>query len=161
MSDDRNQFSDELVQRMRRFALLLTGDQDEAQDVVQQALENLLNPKVQTDNPSAYARRVVTNVYLNQRRRQALAHRVLPLLFKHEPNTDTSLDALIDRQVLWGGLRRLPANQRVAVVLRYFEDLQFDEIAKTMNCGDSTARSHVRRGLRALRVILTDEGDES
>jgi RNA polymerase sigma factor (sigma-70 family) len=54
-------------------------------------------------------------------------------------------------------LRRLTAQQRAAVVLRFYEDLSFDDIAVLMECRAATARSLVSRGLRRLRIIIDDE----
>jgi RNA polymerase sigma-70 factor (ECF subfamily) len=49
-------------------------------------------------------------------------------------------------------LAALPAKQRLAVVLRYVADLPVPEIAAVMACPEGTARSHVARGLAALRA---------
>ncbi len=49
-------------------------------------------------------------------------------------------------------LAALPANQRLAVVLRHVADLPVPEIAAVMACPEGTARSHVARGLAALRA---------
>jgi DNA-directed RNA polymerase specialized sigma24 family protein len=52
-------------------------------------------------------------------------------------------------------LRRLPHDVRLAVVLRYYLDLTFDEVATTSGCSVEAARSRVRRGLTALATTLT------
>jgi RNA polymerase sigma factor (sigma-70 family) len=52
-------------------------------------------------------------------------------------------------------LRRLPHDIRLAVVLRYYLDLSFDEVATTSGCSVEAARSRVRRGLAALATNLT------
>ena len=49
-------------------------------------------------------------------------------------------------------LAALPAKQRLAVVLRHVADLPVPEIAAVMACPEGTARSHVARGLAALRA---------
>jgi len=57
----------------------------------------------------------------------------------------------------WGLLlRRLPEDQRVAVVLRHVEDLPISEIAQILGCREGTAKSHVSRGLTRLRSLLAD-----
>jgi RNA polymerase sigma factor (sigma-70 family) len=48
----------------------------------------------------------------------------------------------------------LPAQQRAAVVLRYYEDLEYAEIAAVLGIAEPTARSHVHRALTALRGEL-------
>jgi RNA polymerase sigma-70 factor (ECF subfamily) len=49
-------------------------------------------------------------------------------------------------------LLALPAKQRTAVVLRHVVDLPLSEIAAVLGCAEGTARSHVARGLAALRA---------
>jgi DNA-directed RNA polymerase specialized sigma24 family protein len=43
------------------------------------------------------------------------------------------------------------------IVLRYYEDLADDEIASILGCSPSTVRVHAMRGLRALRVRLSND----
>ena len=59
-------------------------------------------------------------------------------------DTDTTL------QQLW----RLKSNQRIALVLRFYHDLSMAQVAEAMGCTESTARSHVHRGLKALKELL-------
>ena len=51
-------------------------------------------------------------------------------------------------------LAGLPEDQRVPVVLRHVVGLTYDEIAEVLGCPVGTAKSHVSRGLRALRALL-------
>ena len=41
-----------------------------------------------------------------------------------------------------------------SVVLRFYEDLDYPEIAATLGCAEATVRSYVHRALAALRVEL-------
>ena len=61
----------------------------------------------------------------------------------------------------WAGLlSRLPEAQRTAVVLRHVEGVPTGEIAEILGCPEGTAKSHVSRGLRRLRALLS-EGEVS
>jgi RNA polymerase sigma factor (sigma-70 family) len=60
---------------------------------------------------------------------------------------------------LWARVRRLPAKQRDAVVLRYAADLSHREIARIMRTSDPAARRSVFEGLRRLRRELGARGD--
>jgi DNA-directed RNA polymerase specialized sigma24 family protein len=51
-------------------------------------------------------------------------------------------------------LLRLPGDQRLALVLRYFLDLPMDEVAIVMGVSVPAAKSRVRRGLKALEPTL-------
>ena len=56
---------------------------------------------------------------------------------------------------LVAALDLLTLTQRRVLLLRYFGDLTFEEIADTLHCPLSTALSHCRRGLAAMRKLLT------
>jgi RNA polymerase sigma factor (sigma-70 family) len=57
-------------------------------------------------------------------------------------------------------LAGLPARQRAAVALRFYDDLAFAEIATILDCPESTARSYVHRALERLRAQLEADGDD-
>ncbi|MDQ7994068.1 MAG: sigma factor-like helix-turn-helix DNA-binding protein, partial [Propionicimonas sp.] len=50
--------------------------------------------------------------------------------------------------------------QRAALVLRFYEDLGFAEIARVLDCAEPTARSLVHRALVDLRTRLPRSGHE-
>ena len=58
-------------------------------------------------------------------------------------------------QELTAALDQLSLNQRRVVLLRYFGDLSFEQIAAELECPLGTALSHCRRGLAAMRKLLT------
>jgi RNA polymerase sigma factor (sigma-70 family) len=53
-------------------------------------------------------------------------------------------------------LRRLPARQREALVLRYYLDLSHEEIATAMGIAPSSVRSAIHRGLTSLGRMLQE-----
>jgi len=57
---------------------------------------------------------------------------------------------------LAAALDRLSPPQRRVLLLRYYGELSFAEIAEIMNCPLSTTLSHCRRGLIALRRLLVE-----
>ena len=65
-------------------------------------------------------------------------------------------DADLARRLLAG----LPARQRAAVALRFYDDLAFAEIATVLDCPESTARSYVHRALERLRNQLRESDDD-
>jgi RNA polymerase sigma factor (sigma-70 family) len=62
-----------------------------------------------------------------------------------------------DREVLWTALGRLPERQRVALVLRFYEDLSEAQIAEILRCRPGTVKSLVSRGLERLRIEMRGE----
>jgi RNA polymerase sigma-70 factor (ECF subfamily) len=59
---------------------------------------------------------------------------------------DTLLSSYLNRMV-----GTLPDKQRSAILLRYQEDMEFDEIAKVLDSNVSTVKTHIARGLELLR----------
>ena len=55
-------------------------------------------------------------------------------------------------------LAQLPDVQRLAVVLRHVVGLPTAEVAEVLGCPEGTAKSHVSRGLRRLRVLALESG---
>jgi RNA polymerase sigma factor (sigma-70 family) len=106
--------------------------------------------------PDAYIKKIVSNTFLNGRRRAALWRRHVAsiTIFEHD---DSFEEQAIVRDELWRALHRLPRRQRTAVVLRYYEDLSFAAAAEVLDCTEATARSLVRRGLSRLRVIVKED----
>ncbi len=58
---------------------------------------------------------------------------------------------------LWEALQTLPARQRVAVVLRFYEDLTEVQTAAAMGCAVGTVKSQVSAALTKLRARLGDD----
>lgn len=80
---------------------------------------------------------------------------------RYSPLVDAATDVGTDEGAgrLLAALRRLPANQRAALVLRFYEGYRTDEIARMLGVGRATVRVHLSRGRRRLRGLLEeDEG---
>ena len=84
------------------------------------------------------------------------------------PGPDPSL-ALTEHDAVWRMLAKLPTRERTAIVLRYYEDLDYAAIAAVLGIKESTARAAVSRALASLRAAddpamakgTTDEADRS
>ena len=57
-------------------------------------------------------------------------------------------------------MRELPAAQRLALTLHYFEDLRYEDIAETMGLPLNTVKSHIRRGKERLALALSNPAQE-
>ncbi|MGN6606776.1 MAG: SigE family RNA polymerase sigma factor [Jatrophihabitans sp.] len=140
-----------------RTAYLLTGSSGAAEELVQETLVRLYPQwhRVEAaDVPLAYVRRSVTNTFLNQRRGGAARHEVVTDLVPDRPVARSAADELADRDHVWRLLQTLAGRQRAALVLRYYDGLDDDEIAAALGCRPGTVRSLLSRGLAALRADL-------
>ncbi|MDF2091094.1 SigE family RNA polymerase sigma factor [Knoellia sp. 3-2P3] len=141
-----------------RRALLLTGDQELAKDLVQETLAKLYVawPRLTDDGAAvyAYARTTMTRTLISWRRRRRYAAEVL-LESLPEPAsvTDASFE---DRDLLLRAMRGLAPRERSAVVLRYFEDLTEAQTAEVMGCSVGAVKGYTSRGLAKLRSGLAE-----
>jgi RNA polymerase sigma-70 factor (ECF subfamily) len=67
----------------------------------------------------------------------------------------TDMAAAVD---LRRALRRLSHDERLIVVLRYYLDMPFEEIATTLGITSKAARTRVERAVRRLRPIIQNQG---
>ena len=145
---------------LTRLAHVMLGDRAAAEDVVHDAFAGLYRrwPHLTDQGKAqAYLRSAVLNGCRSAARR---AGRTAPPVFSTVEHAPSAESALLDGQVrgaVLAALRRLPARQREALVLRYYLDLPDSEIAAAMAVGESTVRSTVHRGLAALERILSKE----
>jgi RNA polymerase sigma-70 factor (sigma-E family) len=141
---------------LQRFAYLVCGSAADAPDLVQEALIGALprwEALAKRGTAEAYVRRSIVNASVSRwrstRRLVTVADPVGPSAADLSPTVD-------DADQAWRLLIDLPPNQRAAVVLRFYEDLSFAQIAVILDCTESTARSHVHRAVAALRTRLEE-----
>jgi RNA polymerase sigma-70 factor (sigma-E family) len=142
-----------------RLAYLLTGDREVARDLAQDAFVKVAGRFRHARFPDAfeaYLRRTVVNLSTSRFRRLALERAYLD---RERGARQVTVDApdLGEREVLRDALERLPARQRAAVVLRYYEDLSERAMADALGCSVPAARSLLLRGMQALRTTVEDE----
>jgi RNA polymerase sigma-70 factor (sigma-E family) len=148
---------------LARYARVLTGDRQQAHDVLADALvqATLKWKRIGTfEFPAAYVRRMVTSRFLGERRRWSARH-IQPVASPPERPTADPTAAVDDRAALQAALATLPRQQRAAVVLRFYLDLPDHEIAGELGCSAGAVRSYVSRGLAALRISGVDDGQAS
>lgn len=138
-----------------RYAALLTGSAAQGEDLVQDVLIRLYlrwdELTVADGNVLAYARRAVTNEHISWRRRWST--RTIHSVGDQLPDIAANDRVWSDNdEVLLRRLHQLPARQRAALVMRYYQELTDAEIAGTLGCRAVTVRAYISRGLRALRV---------
>lgn len=152
----------------RRPALLgwaraVTGDPHTAEDVLQTSLVRVLarwdalRDKAAAD---AYVRRTIVRQHVSWHRQPWRRGEVSVAAVPDRTGTSAAgtagcaaaVCAERDRD-LWALVEELPAQQRAAVVLRYYEQLSVAETAAVLGCSTGTVKSNTSRGLAALRRL--------
>jgi RNA polymerase sigma-70 factor (sigma-E family) len=143
-----------------RLAVLMVGDQPTAEDVVQDAFLALYRRWPTLKDPEralAYVRASVLNgCRMVHRANSRHGEITMAAPDAIESAEETALLGEATREVLTV-LRRLPARQREAVVLRYYLDMTEDQAAQTMRVSRGTVKSATSRGLAALGRLLKEE----
>lgn len=145
--------------RLLRYATMLTGEREQAADLVQDVLVKAYRRWQRiddTDHPDRYVLRMVTNGYLSWRHSRA-ARLIAAGDLPDEARPDDFASDHAAREDMWQRLARLPRRQRAVVVLRYYEGLADAEIADLLGCAQPTVRAHAHRALTTLRNGLTVE----
>lgn len=158
---DREQHLAELYEahalRALRFAYVLTGVREVAEDLVQEAFLRAfdrLDTLRERDAFPGYLRQTVLNLARAHFRRQwieRLSLRRHALLAGSPHGVPPDIE---QREGLWRALQRLPYRQRAALVLRYYEDLSEGEAAEVLATSVSAIKALVSRGKKALRAEL-------
>lgn len=137
-----------------RLAVLMTGDQGSAEDIVQDAFLGLYRRwDCLTDlpHPLSYLRASVLNGCRTALRRRSRAERRLDCL-SEVPSESAEARALLseEQQAVARAIRDLPDRQREALVLRYYLDMPEADAAEAMRVSRGTVKSATSRALAAI-----------
>ncbi|NEA63346.1 SigE family RNA polymerase sigma factor [Streptomyces sp. SID12488] len=140
--------------------LLTGGDRHRAEDLLQEALVKLWFawPRVADQAPEAYVRRVLARAAARSSRRRWWGEQPMDQL--PDPPVVRDENAAVDERTrLEAMLALLPARQRAAVVLRFYQDLPERHVAEVLGCPVGTARSLTARGVARLRLLLAETAE--
>jgi RNA polymerase sigma-70 factor (sigma-E family) len=160
-ADDENayrEFAGLQLQALQRPAYLLCGDWHLAQDLVQTTLVKMYGAWSRLGGEvdrHAYARRVLVNAYISQRRRHWW-RREISTGDLHETAASEPVD-VGERERQRALLMTLPSRQRAVVVLRFWEDFSVEQTAQALGIATGTVKSQTSEALKTLRISLTSE----
>lgn len=145
-----------------RYAYLLCGDWNQAEDLVQDALVKAFSrgrAGLTITCAEAYVRRAIATTTIDgfraQRRWRAVRH-----LFAAPQEHSGAEDAAGDRLDIAQALAGLSPRQRTCLVLRYYEDMPIAEIADVLGFAVGTAKRYLSDGIRALEARLGPFDDD-
>jgi RNA polymerase sigma-70 factor (ECF subfamily) len=157
--------------QLRSFILRRTGNQQDAEDIVQEALmhayyalERYPLQQIRTLQARPWLYKITWNVYSNYMSRTKPPFELSldtpegSLLFELDDEYEEQPEAVFER----GERRReleilvdkLPEQYREVITLYYFDELSQQEIADLLNRPVGTIKTHVYRGIRMLRKAL-------
>ncbi len=147
---------------LEQYAFVLTGDRHRAQDLTQIALAKAFRRwrrVTRAEHPDAYVRRIVTNSYLDWRRRLGSTEEPVDVIPEQtESSSADPADRIVLRDELQRALITLTPHQRAVLVLQHYEGHDDAAIAAILDCGEGTVRAHASRGAQRLRAALDPAG---
>jgi RNA polymerase sigma-70 factor (ECF subfamily) len=154
-----------------KTAYLMTGSQEEAEDVLQEVFVSVWRSR-KTFNPkkgklTTWIYRITVNQCLSRRRRRKLA-----LLSLEEKNIDLPdikpseqpeevLVTRLEYERLVKAMNALDGRHRSVLVLRYFNELSYDEIAQVIGVPLGTVKSRINQALKSLRARMSIQQPEA
>lgn len=161
-SEEFTTFVDARYASMLRAAILFTGNRHTAEDLLQEALLRTFASWSRLEVLGAaesYTRTTMVRLLIRDRRRRWSGE--IPTEHLPEQEIGRHDDQVASVVSVRAALRELPADQRVVLVLRYYEDLSVAEIARVLGCREGTVKSRASRAmstLRAMGILESDEG---
>jgi RNA polymerase sigma factor (sigma-70 family) len=147
------------TRRLFSLALSILADAGEAEDAVQETLLKAWRSWGAVsgmDRPDSWLTRVCVNYCLNRRR--LLRSRGWPHLgLREDAESPRASGSRAEGLDISRAYRRLSNRQRAAITLNYRHGYSVEESAVLMGCRPGTVRTHIERGLAALRKELKDD----
>lgn len=155
--------------RIYRVCLLYTDSQDDAKDVLQETFLRAYKSVRRFRGDSSFTTwltRIAINLCLNLRRdrrnTEAMEVERLDTVLLHLPHADLgnpeeSLRTRELRERIMSLVARLPPRERMAFVLKHFEQLKIREISEMMHISEGTVKSFLHRAVVSLRAGLSQE----
>jgi RNA polymerase sigma-70 factor (ECF subfamily) len=150
-----------LLPRLRRFARALTHHPQDADVLVQLAVERALTRSKQWRPDSSLTNwmlAIVRNAWIDETRSRRRRDAVMVPEDAAAEVGDTGTDRDIELWSIQGALEQLPEEQRLAVALVLIEGLSYREAAQVMDVPIGTLTSRLARGRLALQAMLADQG---
>jgi RNA polymerase sigma factor (sigma-70 family) len=145
-----------------RLAAAVTSRWDVAEELVQDAFLALHRRWSQVsayDAPDAWLRRVVLNRAVSSLRRRTAEARLATHLANQPARV---VEGPQPTNEVWRLVARLPKRQAEVIALVYVEDRSVADVARILDCEESTVRTHLRRGRLALaRALQLDHDDDN
>ena len=132
-----------------RLAYSYTRTQEDALDVVQESAYKAIRDYNKVENPnyiSTWIYRIVVNTSIDLLRKRQKNESIVGKL-----DEDVSYEDSYSNPDLKAALEQLDESEKTVIVLRYFEDLKLDDIARITDSNLNTVKARLYRGLKKLK----------
>jgi RNA polymerase sigma factor (sigma-70 family) len=169
LAGDPNAFEiifDQYKNLVYRTAYLILDSANDAEDALQEiflkAYRSLRSYDESKAAFSTWIYRITVNHCLNQRRKFLVLIRPRELSKESDTKDQVSLEEkLSDQEAIERALQKLSQKLRVVIILRYFLDLSYSEIAQVLDVPLGTVKSRLNLGLKKIREELQSDYSKS
>jgi RNA polymerase sigma-70 factor (ECF subfamily) len=157
---------DSIGDKLFNYLTIMLSSPLDAEDVLQEVFCRLVRYRVRfrfIQNPSAYVFRVARNEairFLKNRKTNVERYHSAEELAEVIQDNLIGLENETLNQTA-KALAQIPEEQREIIVLKYFEELTFKEIASVCGISINTTTSRLRYGMKKLRILLEGQDEES
>lgn len=152
---------DEVAPRVYRFLHARCGGDDWlAEELTQQAMIQAIRARTSYDGRASVVTWICSigrNLLIDHHRRMEREERSRLRLTVHEIQVEEPALAHADRDEVRSALRRLPAMQRLALVLRYLDDYSVPEVARAIGRSEAATHSLLNRSRERFRSLFLGE----
>lgn len=138
-----------------RFAFWLCGNADDAKDIVSETFIRVWTAKapVKTETVKAYLFTIARNLFLQQQRKSRRKKAFDENRVDTSPNADVITEMQSELQQTLQNLKILPEMDRAALILRAFEALSYEEIARILQFSVPAVKVKIHRArLKLLQL---------
>ncbi|WP_158942944.1 sigma-70 family RNA polymerase sigma factor [Granulicella sp. S190] len=165
-------FGIEYLDSLYGYALMLTRNSVEAEDLVQETYVRALKAQHrlrEDSNIKGWFFTILRNIRLNEIRKGKTGPHLVDvdgeeggadLLPGHTRNSQEILIGKEDAEQVQVAIGRLSAEFREVILLREFEELSYQEIAVVLNCPAGTVMSRLGRARAKLRTLLAETSSQ-
>ncbi|MEP6999895.1 MAG: RNA polymerase sigma factor [bacterium] len=146
--------------RCARVAFRILGNREDAEEAIQDAFLRAFRGLASYEDRERFSA-WLTRILVNQCRTVLSRVQRREAVFSDLDVRDAELFAGADeRERVWPDLEhalaQLPVDQREAIVLRYTDDLTYEEMSRVTGAGESALKMRVQRAFARLRVLLQE-----
>jgi RNA polymerase sigma-70 factor (ECF subfamily) len=143
-----------------RFAFLLLGDADDADDIAQETFLRAWRARKQFDLTRPlrpWLLSIAVNLASNRRRSMGRYVAALMRAFRDEPKAVSTEEKNLQHTEageLWRAVKHLDERDQQIIYMRFFLDLSVAETAEALNIAEGTVKSRLSRALEKLRSVI-------
>lgn len=151
----------EIETHVYRTAYYILGNEQDAMDAAQEALIRIYT-KIDSYEEKAkfktWIGRIVTNICIDKFRRNkpTISIEEHDLVFQEKSSVEDEVMAGYAAKDVREAIEKLPEHHRTVVILRYLQDLSYNEIAESLDLPLNTVKSYLFRARQQLQTLLHD-----